>query len=118
MIGVIFKLGPEFVKVTIESGNQIYFQNKETGTHKAKLEHMRLNKSGVIKEFPDLQDNPEWRKIALERFESKVKSFENESLAMEYVVKEFRKMGYSPEYLQRTGYRPRRYNGGTKKKDV
>ena len=72
----------------------------------APLKSLNINKAGTIIEFPDLADNPEWKNIALERFNMKIKTYESEDKAMQYVIEDLKKFGYRPIMKQKAGFRP------------
>jgi len=104
MIGVIFKFGTETVEVRVQDTNVLFrtSQFQQFGT----IDGLKLDKSGVIKEFPDLKDNKEWEKIARERFKQKIKKLKTEMERAKYIIKDLQKFGYQPIYLQKAGYRP------------
>lgn len=54
----------------------------------AHLKGLRLNRDGVIKEFPDLKDNVDWQKIAVQRFNDKIKSLATEKQKANYVIED------------------------------
>jgi len=66
---------------------------------------LRFDKAGVIKEFPDLKDNEEWRFEAIKRFKEKIKSLNNESEVSDYIINELKGCGYKPKFKQRAGFR-------------
>lgn len=72
------------------------------------IEGLSLSKQGVIKEHPDLKDNPQWKQIAIQRFVDKVKALPTETARSEFMVKELKEMGYNPLYKQRNGFRPQK----------
>ena len=73
------------------------------------LEGLRLDKSGSLKEFPDLKDDDDWKKKTIERLKEKMKSFNTEMEKMEYVKSELNKHGYKPLFFQRGGFRPTKF---------
>lgn len=105
MIKTTFSLGSDMIE-TIIDGNTIKFFDVSTGTITT-IEGIRIDKSGSLKEFPDLKNNEDWKRIVIERFKTKFKSFNNENEANNYVIDELQKFGgYKPLYKQRKGFRP------------
>jgi hypothetical protein len=84
------------------------FQDVGTGMITS-VEGLRLSKAGVLKEHPDLKDNPDWKKIAINRLKDHVKSFKNEMNKLNYVKDELNKFGYDALFYQRAGFRPKKF---------
>lgn len=106
MIKATFILGSDYYEVIVD-GTNVMFSDASTG-QVTTIEGIKLNKAGVVKEFPDLENNPEWNKIAVERFKEHVKKLGSENQRINYVIEEFRKIGYTPLTKQRAGWRPRK----------
>ncbi len=70
---------------------------------------LRLSKSGTIKEFPDLKEDEEWKKKAIERLKEKMKKFNTEMDKTEYIKEELIKFGYEPLFYQRAGHRTKKF---------
>lgn len=104
MIELLFSLGPDFILVRI-TGNKIEFANSGVGMMMGTIENMRLDKAGVIREFPDLADNDDWHKIALQRFKEHIAILPGEDAISTYVIKELRTYGYTPLRRQIQGRR-------------
>lgn len=104
MIGLIFKLGNEVVETRIV-GTEVYYRTSTFGSQFVPIDSVFFSKAGVIKEFPDLEGDEAWKAKALERLKSKLKSFKNEKACSDYILEEFKKMGYIPLYRQRSGFR-------------
>ena len=92
------------VEVRIENTN-VLFRTSQSGGF-APINSLQLSKQGVIKEFPDLKKNPNWREEAIKRFKLKIKSKTTEKKRMDYIIKDLHKFGYKPLYTQRAGHRP------------
>lgn len=107
MIEAQLTLGDQIVRVTIE-GNNLVFTDVGEGVYTT-IEGLKLSKSGVIKEFPDLKDNEEWRKIAIERFKEYFRKIEGEKSKMLYVVGDLEKWGWTPNFWLKKGFRPQRF---------
>lgn len=104
MIGIIFKFGVEVVEVRVD-GSKVFFRNNQSQVF-ADIGGIKLDKQGVLKEFPDLKDNSDWQKIARERFKEKIKKMKTESERAKYIIEDLIKFGYEPMYMQRKGFRP------------
>lgn len=104
MIRIIFQFSLDTIEVRIEN-HSIYFrisQNPQFAT----IDGLKLDKSGVIKEFPDLKDSEQWQSIARQRFKERIKTMKSEAEIMKYIIKDLSKYGYVPLYFQRQGHRP------------
>ncbi len=106
MIGVIFRFGSGIVEVRIK-GNSLYFRTNPTQGW-GNIDGLKLNKVGVLREFPDLKDNDDWQKIARERFKEKIKQMKTEREKAEYVKEDLKKYGYIPYAEQVEGFRPKK----------
>lgn len=104
MIDIFFEFMNEFILVRIE-GSNVQFANTTYNNNLATIDGLKLNQQGVIKEFPDLKDNVEWRRIAITRFKDKIKTLETEEKISDYIITDLRKYGYIPKYKQRKGFR-------------
>jgi len=104
MIGIVFQYGKEVVEVRV-NGNDVLFRTQQFGGALAPLDAIRLDKKGVLKEFPDLKDNKEWRKEAIKRFKDKMKNYKTEKERVQYIIKDLSKFGYEPVALQQKGHR-------------
>jgi hypothetical protein len=103
MIGIIFSLGGDVMEIRID-GNEIYFRSNQSPQF-ATLEGLQLNKEGVIKEFPDLKDDEEWRTKAIARFKKHFRERESEREKVIYVIQDLIKFGWIPIAGQRKGFR-------------
>lgn len=109
MIELIFYLGKDIILVRIE-GNSVYFSNSEYGQVYSDISGLKLNKEGVIREFPDLKLDLEWREKAIKRFKEHIRSLPNEGSVSDYVIKELRGQGYIPKFRQLKGFRREKIN--------
>ena len=105
MIGVIFKYVNEIIEVRID-GNNCLFRTGQYGGAFVSIDGLKLDKSGVIKEHPDLKDKDDWREQSIKRFKKHIKEMKTEMDSIKYIISELSKCGYKPMYLQRAGYRP------------
>ena len=104
MIGLIFSFGADTIEVRIQDVN-IHFRTSDSQQFVG-IEGLKLNRDGVIKEFPDLKDNEDWNKEAVKRFKKKMKIMKTEMERANYVIKDLQKFGYKPMFMQRQGFRP------------
>jgi len=104
MIGVIFSYGSDIVEVRIME-DKVYFRNQASPQF-ATIDGIKLDKSGVLKEFPELEGNNEWQSIAREHFKDKIKEMKTEKERVEYIIEDLNKYGYIPKYMQKEGFRP------------
>lgn len=104
MIGIIFQYMGEHVEVRVHQSN-VLFRTKQIQQF-IPIEGLKLDKKGVIREFPDLKDDGEWKKKAIKRFKEKVKSMDTENEQIQYIMEDLKKYGYKPMFLQKQGRRP------------
>jgi hypothetical protein len=96
--------GVTFVK--IDGNNILFMDDRGTATT---LEGLRFDKTGVLKEFPDLKDDEDWRKKSMDRLKEHIKTFESEKDKMEYVREELTKFGNKALYYVQNGFRPKSF---------
>ena len=106
MIKITFKLGGDVIEAIIR-GNYLFFYDTSSHTQ-APIEGLKLSKSGVIKEFPDLKDNKDWKKEAIKRFKEHFKKIGSELEKALYVKSELEKNGYEALFWMRAGFRPQK----------
>ena len=104
MIGIIFNFGTEMIEVRVK-GNVVCFR-KGADVQFATIDNLKLDKKGVLKEFPDLKDKDDWMAQARIRFKSKIKELNTEEERVEYIIKDLSKFGYVPRFMQKSGFRP------------
>ena len=107
MIQISFRYGGEIVAVIIR-GNELLFHNTSS-LMTTPIDGLKLNKSGVIKEFPELKDDEEWKKKSIKKFKDHIKSLDGEINKMNYIKEDLKKYGYVPLYFQRAGHRPKKF---------
>ena len=108
MIKGTFRLGGDLLDVVIDNGNVMFTDASGVITT---IEGIRLSKSGVIKEHPDLKYDKDWRLKTIKRFKEHMKKMKTETEKINYVKKELRNHGYQPLYKQRCGFRPQKFDG-------
>ncbi len=64
------------VEVRVQD-NSVFFRTSQLSGF-GSIDGIKLNKVGVLKEFPDLKDNEDWQKIARDRFKEKIKQRKTE----------------------------------------
>lgn len=106
MIQAQFRIGGDII-VAIVDGNNVMFGDADG--QMTTIEGLKLSKGGVIKEFPDLENNDEWRKIVIERFKEKIKTFTSEIDKINYIKEDLIKFGYEPLFYQQAGHRPKKW---------
>jgi len=104
MIEVIFYFGTEIVMARIREG-RVTFCSSSNGNYEATIEGIKLSKAGVMKEFPDLKDNPLWKEEAIKRFKQKINELGTEEAIAEYIIADLQKVGYVPKWKQKQGFR-------------
>lgn len=102
-----FQLASEIIEVVV-NGNDIMFFDVSSGQITG-LTGINYNKGGVIKEFPDLENNNDWRLKAIERLKDHIKQFDKEEDKLNYIITDLEKHGYKCHYTQRSGFRPKKY---------
>ena len=107
MITILFGFANEKILVTIR-GTNVTFSNTIFGAKETSIEGFQLSQQGVIKEFPDLKEDKEWRKKVIERFKEKISNFNTEQERANYIIEDLRKHGYVPEQKQIGGFRPKK----------
>jgi hypothetical protein len=86
-------------------GNSVSFGNTTYGGQMATIEGLKLSRSGVIKEFPDLEGNDNWKIEAVKRFKEKISSLKTEDEVCKYVISDLIKFGYVPFRKKKQGFR-------------
>ena len=104
MIDLIFYHGTEVIFIRVTEGS-IKFTTSSQKNIWSSIEGLKLSKEGVIKEFPELKDNPEWKAEAIKRFKEHIMSMKTEDERVEYIIKDLKSHGYIPKFKQRHGFR-------------
>ena len=99
-----FQFGSDILIVEVDTNN-VMFLDGATGML-APIEGLRINRAGVIKQFPDLEQDENWRKKAIERFKEHIAKMPTEDTKIAYVVTELKTHGYIPLFKQKNGWRP------------
>lgn len=109
MIGVVFDFAGDIIEVRVDGFN-LSFRNNQTQGALYPIEALRLDKKGVIKEFPELENDEEWRKKSLENFKNKLRELDKEEDRVKYIINDLGKFGYKPLYMQKRGFRSVKIN--------
>ena len=107
MIKGLFQLGSQQVEVII-NGSELFFYDTNS-RQITTISGLQFKKSGVIKEFPDLENNDNWKQIAIDRLKEHIKNIVKEDDKLDYVKKELEKYGYRGLYKQKAGWRPEKF---------
>lgn len=107
MIKGFFNIAGDMIIVEVDN-NILSFWDSNT-QQASTIEGLKLNRAGVVKEHPDLENDDEWRKKAIQRLKEHMKKFDTEDEKMDYVKKELTKHGYEPKFKQRAGWRPTKF---------
>jgi len=102
-----FRLGGDIVEVIIDGGNTM-FRDTSSGTTTT-IHGLKLSKAGVMKEHPDLKEDEDWGKKAIERLKQHIKKFKTEDQKINYIKDELSKHGYTPLFKQKAGFRPKKF---------
>lgn len=101
-----YRIGGEVINVIVNGEDLIFLDSNGTLTT---INGLRISKGGVIREFPDLEDNSNWKEIALERLKGHLKNQKTDMDKTNYIKDELTKFGYEPMFYQRAGFRPKRF---------
>ena len=104
MIGIIFNYGGEVVETRVD-GSSIYFRTSTYGSQFVPIDSLYFSKEGVIKEYPDLENDELWKVKALERFKQEINKLSNENKIADYLINDLAKHGYVAKYKQKQGHR-------------
>lgn len=106
MITGYFQSGGDVQLVIVDGNNLMFCDSNRTITT---IEGLRFNYVGVVKEFPNLENDEEWKKKAIERFKEHIKKMETEREKLYYIKDELEKFGYVSLYKQVVGFRPQKF---------
>jgi len=104
MIGIIFRRANEIVEVRV-NGSQVYFKSSAYGSVLAPISSLKLDRDGVVKQFPDLEDSENWKEEALNRLTEKLDGLHTEEAKSKYLIEELGGIGYMPLTKQKQGFR-------------
>ncbi len=105
MITILFGFGSDKILVNIK-GDKIFFSSTEYGAVETTIDGLKLDYSGVIREFPDLEGDSEWKEKTIKRFKEKIKELSTEQDRADYIIYDLQKYGYVAEQIQKGGFRP------------
>jgi len=104
MIEILFSFGNEIILVKVD-GNNVKFSNSAFGSVETDISGLKLSHEGVIKEFPDLRDDANWKNKAIHRFKDHIKSLKTEEERVNYIIDDLERHGYTAKYKQKRGFR-------------
>lgn len=104
MIELIFYFGTDIIMIRI-IGHRVTFVNSTFGAIESTIDGLKLSKSGVIKEYPELKDREDWKEEAIRRFKNKIFELNEEEAIAEYIIMDLKKYGYIPKWKQKQGFR-------------
>jgi len=107
MIDLIFYFGTDIIFIRVRN-NSIMFANSSQGNQWCPIDGLRLSELGVKKEFPELQNEPNWKEKAIQKFKDKITDMKNETEICEYLIKDLKKYGYQPYIWKEAGHRGRK----------
>lgn len=107
MIRGTFRLGGDIIEAIIDETN-LFFRDLSSGTITT-IEGLKLSRVGTIKQFPDLEEDKDWKEKGIKRFKEHLKKLRIESQKIEYIKEELLKHGYTPLIKQKAGFRPERF---------
>lgn len=106
MIEILFRHGGDVILVRI-AGNNVEFGNTAQGGMLSTIDGLNISRSGVMRQFPDLKGQPDWKEQAIKRFKKHIATFKNEVEKAEYIKEELSKWGYVPWKIKMQGKRAR-----------
>ena len=104
MISLWFDFAGEKILVVINKNN-VLFGNSAFGAKLATIDGLKLDYTGVVKEFPDLELKENWKEEAIKRFKEKVALMETEDEKAQYIIEDLKEYGYIPLFKQKKGFR-------------
>ena len=104
MITILFSKNNENIFVIIEN-KVVKFSSTSYGSKVYGIEGLKLDYNGVIKEFPDLENEENWRDEAIKRFNNKIKEFETEDEIASYVISDLKMHNFIPISKIKKGFR-------------
>lgn len=108
MIELFFIYGSDIAWIIIR-GNSVKFRQSSSGNYEADIEGLNISKEGVIKEHPDLKNNPLWKEEAIKRFKEHIKSLPTETAVADYLIEDLKKYGYILKRINQGGMRPKNF---------
>jgi hypothetical protein len=91
--------------IVIITGKDIKFGNTDFGAQVAGIEGLALSYQGVIKEFPDLKDDKDWKQKSIQKFKDKISSMNTEDEIAEFIKEDLKSGGFKPLLKQKGGFR-------------
>jgi len=108
MIDALLQFGNEVIIIRVD-GNKVTFGNTLQGAQMADIKGLKLDYSGVCREFPDLETSDTWQEEAIQRFKDKIQGFKSEMQKIKYLIEDLSAHGYKPLQIQKKGFRAERW---------
>lgn len=105
MIEILFGQLNEKILVRID-GEKVEFGSTSFGAVLSEIDGLQLDYEGVVREHPDLKDNPKWKEESIKRFKEKIKLLTTEEERADYIIEDLRKHDFIPLIKQKKGFRP------------
>ena len=102
---------PELIVITVYPNKTLRFAQMKSGIPMySMIEGLRLDPSGIVKEFPDLEGKPipEMKRTAIKRFKEHIKNLNTIEEVKQYLKSDLIKHGYKLIMSQRKGFRPQK----------
>jgi len=112
---LMFKRGSELILIRILGNKTLQFGKIQGQYLKlSSIEGLKLSISGILSEFPDLEDKSEKeiREEGLKRFIQHVKSMRTNEEVRDYLRKDLGKHGYLLQFYQKNGHRTVKVKNG------
>jgi hypothetical protein len=105
MIQAAFQLGQTIITAEV-NGEGLLFKDITN----ANIIAPQFGYNNVIKEFPDLKDDPLWKTKAEQRFIDYFHTIKGEMEKIIYIAQELKKVGYKPMYWMKKGFRTQKFD--------
>ena len=92
---------------TINGNNLIFTDVGENQS--TTLDGIKLDRKLCEKEYPDLEGDMDWRAKTIKREKELFSKIEGEKNKMLYIVAQLEKLGYTPQFWQKRGFRIQRF---------
>jgi len=105
-----FELAGDVVIVKIVGFNVTFATSQVELTQFYPIEALRLSKTGMLREHPDLKGMSEWdmKLETIKRLKEHIKKLKTEDKIKDYIIEELSKQGYSIKMIKRKGFRPQK----------
>ncbi len=112
MMDLIFRQQHRHVGIRVQGHHVTFLAQQGNFWKAAPIEHLKLEISGILKEYPDLKPllkekdgDKEIKKIAIKRFKEKIAKMKTEKEIKQYLKEDLIKYGFVLKYTRRPGHR-------------